>query len=187
MDTDPKVALNYRYTATYNELCTRIAQRQQAMQIYVMVLAFIVAALVNLSTQTLAQGQTAPVGPLFLGIPIISLYYACLTLKHEMMISNLRAYLKRLERINTTPAEEISFNSDERWRRPTLRWRRFHDIAAAILVAAGNAFAFYVASEAYPDLVRLRDSIFLISVVIACACFVMVLYPAVGKRWNPSD
>lgn len=214
-----KVALNYRYTATYNELTTRIAQRQQAMHLYVVVVAVIVAALANPRAELKALPQVPdevashrpselpqevlgtrgpeplddedalPVGRLFLGIPIVSICFAFLTLKHELMIGNLRQYLGRLERKGTPAEALVSYNADEKWRRPALMWRRLHDFAAGLLVLTSNAFAFYVMRQAYPGEFTVGDTLFFVTLVVSLACFVAVITPAFLKRYRnlPDD
>ena len=71
------VDANYRFIAAYLEVNSRIAQRQQAMALYVTLTVSLLAALVALGTS--AGAASAPVEWLVLGFPVASLTLALLT------------------------------------------------------------------------------------------------------------
>jgi hypothetical protein len=102
------------------------------------------------------------------------------------MIKNLRSYLAHLETQNTKKEKQISYNADEKWRKPVLFWRRCHDGAAAVLVVAGNLYAYFAMKEMYPEQVDLSNTVFFITAAIALCCFGAVLWPAFAKRWKPT-
>jgi hypothetical protein len=177
-----KVELNHRYTAAYTEIAARIAQRQQAINFYVAVVAVIVAGLVNARSSATAEDLT--VWPLFYGIPIASICFASLTLKHELMLTNLRSYVAELEKIGNEDLALPSYNVEKKWRRWSLVWRRFHDVASAILVVASNGFSFFVMRKVYPEEFTLNSTVFFLTVVVSLLCIVAVIFPAFWKRWK---
>ncbi len=66
-----QVDANYRFIAASNELNARIAQRQQALSLYITLVLGLLAALVALRPDSPAQ--RVPVEWLVLGFPVASL------------------------------------------------------------------------------------------------------------------
>lgn len=129
----PAVDANYRFIAAYQEVNARIAQRQQALALYVSCTLGLLAVVVALRPQ-----DDAAAAWLALGFPVAALAFALLNHKTEQSISHLRRFLCDLERLDDAHLKLPSYNSDPRWAEGANSARRFHDIAAAGLVAGGN-------------------------------------------------
>ena len=129
----PSVDANYRYIAAYQEVNARITQRQQALALYVSCTLGLLAVVVALRPQ--ANGAAAW---LALGFPVAAGCFALLNHKSEQAISHLRRFLCELERLDDAHLQLPSYNSDPRWAEGSNAARRFHDLAAAALVAGGN-------------------------------------------------
>lgn len=127
------VDANYRFIAAYQEVNTRISQRQQALAIFVSCTLGLLAVVVALRPQ--ADGAAAW---LALGFPVAALCFALLNHKSEQAISHLRLFLCELEKLDDAHRRLPSYNSDRRWAEGANSARRFHDFAAAALVAGGN-------------------------------------------------
>ena len=86
-----RVDANYRFIAAYQEVNTRVAQRQQALALYVSLVVSLLAALVALRPGSGAG--TLPAEWLALGFPVATLNLALLNYKSERAITNLRRFL----------------------------------------------------------------------------------------------
>jgi hypothetical protein len=93
--SDAQVTANYRFVGAYQEVNTRIAQRQQALTIYVSMVLSLLAALVALKPGT--AGSALPIQWLVLGFPVASTFLALMSYKAEMALTNLRRFLCALE------------------------------------------------------------------------------------------
>lgn len=131
------VDANYRYMAAYQEVNARIAQRQQALALFVTLVVSLLAALVAFRPDS--RGGEAAVEWLLLGFPVASVCLAALNYKVEKALTNLRRFLSALERLGDAHLFLPSYNTDPTWSVNANQARRFHDFAAAILVAGGNA------------------------------------------------
>ncbi|MBR7799052.1 hypothetical protein [Undibacterium fentianense] len=170
------VDANYRFIAAYNEVNARIAQRQQALALYVTLVVSLLAALVALKSGE-ARGEV-PVEWLMLGFPVASISLAFLNFKAESAITNLRRFLSALEQLENAHEELPSYNTHAKWAVGANKARRFHDYATAILVAGGNLIGLGAVAKIYPQ--RMADSsvAFALSVAIALiAVFVVLLSP----------
>lgn len=125
----PFVDANYRFIAAYQEVNTRIAQRQQALVLYVTLVVGLLAALVALKSANISEN--APIEWLLLGFPVASLALAFLNYKAERSITNLRCFLAELEQLNNAHEILPSYNTDPKWSVGANKVRRFHDFAAA--------------------------------------------------------
>jgi len=175
------VDANYRFIAAYQEVNARIAQRQQALALYVTLVVSLLAALVALRP---GQGDSVPpIEWLILGFPVASVCLAMLNYKSERAISNLRQFLAELERLDNAHTSLPSYNTDPRWSTGANRARRFHDLAAAILALGGNAIGLGAAWKIYPQ--RLSESyVFLYgSILLALISFVVLL---ATSKWSYS-
>jgi hypothetical protein len=173
------VDANYRFIAAYQEVNARIAQRQQALALYVTLVVSLLAALV-----ALGPGQGKPEPPiewLILGFPVASICLAMLNYKSERAISNLREFLAELERLDNAHASLPSYNTDPRWSAGANKARRFHDLAAAILAIGGNAIGLGAAWKIYPQ--RLSESFvfFYGSIFLALVSLVVIL---ATSKWS---
>lgn len=169
MSDHPHVNANYRYIAVYNEINARIAQRQQALTLYVTLTLGLLAALVGLRAGD-AQGRL-PIEWLALGFPVASACLVFLNYKAERAITHLRGFLATLERLNNQHLQIPGYNSDSRWAASANNARQFHDIASATLVAAGNGIALGAIYRIYPD----AHSLTLWSIAIAALAAVVAL------------
>jgi len=143
------VDANYRFIAAYQEVNARIAQRQQALALYVTLVVSLLAALVALKPGS--GGGEAPVEWLLLGFPVAALCLVFLNYKAERAITNLRHFLSALERLDDAHRALPSYNTDPRWALGANRARRYHDYATAVLVAGGNAIGLGAAWTIYPQ------------------------------------
>jgi hypothetical protein len=149
MSLKSHVDANYRFIAAYNEVNARIAQRQQALSLYVTLVVSLLAALVALKP---GEGNgRLPVEWLALGFPVASTCLAFLNYKTESALTNLRSFLSTLERLNNAHEALPSYNTDPRWSMDANKARRFHDFASAVLVAAANAIAIGAMYKIYPE------------------------------------
>ena len=146
--SDAQVNANYRFVGAYQEVNTRIAQRQQALTIYVSMILSLLAALVALKPGT-ADGLL-PIQWLVLGFPVASVFLALMSYKAEMAITNLRRFLCALERLGNENGALPSYNANPMWSINANRARQLQDYAAALLTLAGNAVGLVAAVKIYP-------------------------------------
>lgn len=109
----PIVDANYRFIAAYNEVNARIAQRQQALALYVSIVVSLLAATVALRPN--GGASQAPIEWLVLGFPVASISFAFLNYKAERAITNLRVFLSELECLGGANEQLPSYNTDPRW------------------------------------------------------------------------
>ncbi|OWY31292.1 hypothetical protein [Herbaspirillum robiniae] len=145
---EAQVNANYRFVGAYQEVNTRIAQRQQALTIYVSMILSLLAALVALKPGT-ADGAL-PIQWLVLGFPVASVFLALMSYKAEMAIANLRRFLCALERLGNENGALPSYNAHPAWAINANRARQMQDYAAALLALAGNGVGLVAAVKIYP-------------------------------------
>jgi hypothetical protein len=173
MATQPMVDANYRFIAASQEINTRIAQRQQALALYVTLTVGLLATFVALKSSD-AHTQL-PVEWLVLGFPTSSTCLVFLNYKAERAISNLRHFLSELERLNDGHHVLPSYNTDPKWAKAANEARRFHIYAAAILVAGANIIGLGATMAIYPERVAANPLAIWISAIIAILSFVALL------------
>lgn len=173
------VDANYRFMAASQEVNARIIQRQQALALYVTLMLGLLAALVALKPGN--GSSQLPIEWMVLGFPVASTCLTFLDYKAERAISNLRGFLSQLERLQNAHLELPSYNTDPKWAAGANRARRFHDYAAAMLVAGGNAIGLGAVLEIYPERMAGNPAIFWISSVIAIFSFLALL---LMPRWS---
>ena len=142
-DADPtNLRLGEVYVAAWGEVDFRIAQRQNALQIYVTLASALIA--VMFTGHIL---EKSGLGPQVFSIllPAVSLAFVALNYKHERTIGLLRQYLLECEL--STPSLQGYHRGN--YYLDALRVRRYHDRAAAALVAMFNAFGFIVARASF--------------------------------------
>jgi len=178
MATSPIVDANYRFIAAYQEVNTRVTQRQQALAIYVSIVISLLAALVALRPS--ATTSDAPVEWLILGFPVASICFAFLNYKAERAITNLRTFLSTLEQLGGANEILPSYNTDPKWSENANKARRFHDYAVAVLVAGGNFVGLGAAHSIYT---RISDApVFIYSAAfLALVSFVLIL---LTPKWS---
>lgn len=173
------VDANYRFMASYQEINARIAQRQQAMTLYVTLIVGLLAALVALRPSSATQ--SAPIEWLILGFPAAAVCFAFLNHKAEGAITNLRTFLATMERLGDAHKSLPSYNADPRWSQDANRARRFHDYAAALLVGGGNLVGLGAARAIHPERIAEAPGFMIASAVLACGAFLAVIRTA---RWS---
>ena len=144
------VDANYRFIAAYQEVNTRIAQRQHALTLYVTLTVSLLAALVALRSRRAARSRL-PVAWLVLGFPLASVCLALLNFKAERTLSNLRNFLSTLERLGNVHHDLPSYNTDPRWAAGANQARRLQDYAAAMLAVGANAIGLATVCRIYPE------------------------------------
>lgn len=175
----PWVDANYRFIAAYQEVNARIAQRQQALALYVTLVVSILAALVALKPG--AGAGHVPVEWLLLGFPVASTCLAFLNYKAERAITNLRQFLTTLERLERDVHGLPSYNTDPRWSARANQARRFHDLAAAVLVAGGNGIGLAAANSIYPERIADNPAILWLAIAASLASLAALL---LSPRWS---
>ena len=175
------VDANYRFIAAYQEVNTRIGQRQQALALYVTLVVSLLAALVALKPN--AGKEDVPVEWLMLGFPVASLCLAFLNYKAERAITNLREFLSELERLNGAHETLPSYNTHPRWAMGANKARRFHDYASAVLVAGGNAIGLGAVLKIYPQRIAETPYALWLSAVVALLSVAILLF---SPRWSYS-
>jgi hypothetical protein len=180
--TASTVDANYRFIAANQEVNTRIAQRQQALSIYVTLTVSLLAALVALKS---GENRGAlPVEWLIPGFPVASVCLAFLSYKAERAIANLRHFISALERLGNAHETLPSYNTDPKWAMGANKARRFQDFAAAILVAAGNTIGLGAALHIYPERMAANPAVIGVSAAVAALALLgLLLIP--GWSYKP--
>lgn len=173
------VDANYRFIAASQEVNARIAQRQQALTLYVSVVVSLLAALVALKSGNAAR--SLPIEWLALGFPVASTCLAFLNYKAERAITNLRHFLSALEQLDNAHTHLPSYNTDPRWAIGANKARRFQDFAAAILVAGGNAIGIGAVLKIYPERIVETSPVLWLTVVLTIVSIVALL---TIPRWS---
>lgn len=170
------VDANYRFIAAWQEVNTRIAQRQQALSLYVGLVLGLLAALVALRPG--AGAGELPVEWLAFGFPVAAVALAFLSAKAELALGNLRRFLSALERLDDAHLRLPSYNTEPSWSHTANRARRLQDYAAAVLVLAGNGIGLAALYYLYPVRVAAHAPVFGVAVLLAAlSVLVLVLIP----------
>ena len=173
------VDANYRFIAANQEVNARITQRQQALTLYVTLVVSLLAALVALKP---GEGTgKLPVEWLVLGFPVASTCLAFLNYKSERAITNLRQFLSELERLGNANDILPSYNTDPKWAMGANKARRFHDFAAAVLVAGGNAIGLGAVIKIYPE--RMAENSVVVWITATVAIFSLIALLLI-PRWS---
>jgi len=179
MANKSSVDANYRFIAASQEVNARITQRQQALALYVTLVVSLLAALVALKPTD--NKGTVPAEWLLLGFPVASLCLAFLNYKAERAITNLRRFMSVLERLDNAHAILPSYNTHREWATGANKARRFHDYAAAVLVAGGNIIGISAALKIYPSrLAEMPITVWLSVTVTVVSVLALLLVP----RWS---
>lgn len=180
----PIVQLSYRYRAAWGEIGTRIAQRQNALQIYVTLATGILAVIfTGRPLQLDNAGHKINPNVFFFLLPIVSLTFAFLNFKHERTIAILRQFLTACETVNNSHSNPLpNYHGDEKYYKSAKRVRNWHDYASILLIIVFNAIGGWVASEAFPQLATVTWPNLLLSglydVMVLSACLLVGLQPS---------
>lgn len=173
------VDANYRFIAAYQEVNARIAQRQQALVLYVTLVVSLLAALAAL--QSASRPVQFPAEWLAVGFPVASICLAFLNVKTERAITHLRRFLASLERLNNANESLPSYNSDPRWAQGANSARRFHDWAGAVLVLGRNGMGLGGVIYLYPERLSVNPYIIYFSIFLTAASVLILLFM---PRWS---
>lgn len=179
MSKNSTVDANYRFIAAYQEVNTRISQRQHALALYVTLVVSLLAALVALKSSE-SKGDV-PVEWLMLGFPVASLSLAFLNYKAERAITNLRRFLSALEQLGDAHETLPSYNTHQKWASGANKARRFHDYASAVLVAGGNLIGLGAVMRIYPSRIGDTSIAFWMSVFITVISVLTIL---LSPQWS---
>lgn len=174
------VTMNYRYAGAWNEVNSRIAQRQNALSIYVTLASIVLTVLFAAGR----AGAALDANLFSLILPIVSLSFALLHLKHDRTIAVLRDFMASCEEHNQDKYPGLTllpYNSSPEYMLRADKFRKYHDIASAILVAVFNAIGGIAAHRAYPtpfDITRWPIALY---VLLAAAATVVILI----STWRP--
>jgi hypothetical protein len=178
MPDSTNLSLNIRYQMAWTEVTTRIAQRQNALYLYILITGAILGyagqgitnadSLHNTSKQAdTIFGQHADVAMILtllfalVGVPLIGIVFAILNRKHEGTIRILREYLQICEKYAAIPAtptgssaspQECLYNSNPIFRQSADGYRNYHDIVFAISIACTTLAAIAIAWHRYYSL-----------------------------------
>ncbi|HEX5785264.1 MAG TPA: hypothetical protein VFY35_11090, partial [Burkholderiaceae bacterium] len=122
-----------------------------------------------------------PVEWLILGFPVAAMCLAFLNYKAERAITNLRQFLSALEQLQGAHDTLPSYNTHARWSLDANKARRFHDYAAAVLVAGGSIVGLASALALYPQRFAHMPYTLWLSGAIAAASVLTILLSA---RWH---
>jgi len=179
MANKSSIDANYRFIAASQEVNARINQRQQALALYVTLVVSLLAALVALKP---SESKTSiPVEWLLLGFPVASVCLAFLNYKAERAITNLRRFMSALERLDNAHENLPSYNTHPKWAVGANKARRFHDYAAAVLVAGGNAVGLGAVLKIYPQRIADAPATLWLSAAVAVASVLVLL---LSPRWS---
>ena len=171
--SDMHVTANYRFVGAYQEVNTRIAQRQQALTIYVSLVLSLLAALVAFKPGN--AGAALPIEWVVMGFPLASTFLALMSYKAERAISNLREFLCVLERLGNESGSIPSYNADPKWAMRANHARQFQDYAAALLVLGGNLIGLVAAVKIYPVRFAENPVVLWIAATVAVVSFIGLL------------
>lgn len=172
------VEANYRFIAAYQEVNVRIAQRQQALALYVTLIASLLAVMVALKPSQ--NTGDFPVEWLTLGFPIASICLVFLQYMSERAIANLRHFLSVLEQLDNADERLPSYHLNPIWSLAANKARRFHVYAAAVLVAGSNTIGIGTIIKVYPERMADNSLILWITAIVAAGSVIALL---VIPRW----
>ena len=180
LKSSPPLSLESRYISAWNEVAIRIAQRQNALSLYITLVIGIIAALLTTKSLASSKGTIESVW-LAYGFPIVSFSFACLNLKHELTILNLRRYLRDCEAtIKNDP--KLTYHASLAWSTRHNNVRRLHDVASGILVLSCSVLGGFVIYHVEPQLVALNSMVWWVFLVTNFSSLLMTLYPSIQSR-----
>lgn len=141
------VGLNYRYASAWNEVNSRIAQRQNTVTIYVT----LSTAIITFFLTGPSSGEAINRNLFSLFIPVVSLVFGFLNYKHDKTIALLRSFLAECEKVPYSGAKLVGYNSDTTYKDEANKFRNYHDLACTLLIVLYNIVGFYAAFHAFPD------------------------------------
>lgn len=137
--TGDYVLTNFRYLSAYNELVSRMSQRQQTLALFIAIFTGLVTALI--ATREIFKTDHSSIVWVMVGFPMASIMLTLLNYKYETLISLVREYLAELEKVKGAEEHYPSFNCDHKLIQRSNRARFFHDLSCAALIAGCNIAA----------------------------------------------
>jgi hypothetical protein len=192
------VPMEVRYLGAWSEINNRIAQRQNALSIFI-VLSIAVLGYIFSRLRT-PQGNTAlEIADAFVSLilPVSAAIFAALNQKHDETIAVLRHYLKHCEEsrssADTSAPNIVGYNSHEFYLRDARTFRRLHDVvfAASVLIICAPIFMavmYYIHARANA---LTRDEAFLLNFVFAPTYWIFlggaIWMVAKKPRWERAE
>ena len=177
--------MNYRYAGAWHEVNARIAQRQNALNIYVSLASGIVGILFAASHAS--EGRLSNNTPTFVWLlPVISVAFAFLNYKHDVTIALLRRFMAECEQLNLDRHPELilmGYNSSDFYMTLADGARKFHDVSSAALILLFNVIGAVVAYTSAPD--NFAHSAWAMVIYFGVALFAMWL--VTRASWRPYE
>lgn len=148
------LALSVRYQMAWTEIATRIAQRQNALYLYILISGAILGyAGQGIFVERAAASPITPLLALF-GVPFVSIIFAVLNRKHEGTIRVLRDFLAQCEQATDDPKSDLGadayhYNSSKRFRKRADGYRNYHDHVFAVSIVSTAVAALGIAWHRY--------------------------------------
>lgn len=102
----------------------------------------------------------------------------------ERAITNLRRFLSALEQLDRAHERLPSDNTHAQWALGANHARRFHDHAAAVLVAGGNAVGLGAVLKIYPQRMAEAPWTLGLAVAVSVAAVAAVAVLLLSPRWG---
>lgn len=177
------VSMNYRYAGAWHEVNARIAQRQNALNIYVSLASGIVGILFAASRAGVGRLENSAPSFVWL-LPVISVAFAFLNYKHDVTIALLRRFMAECEQLNRDKHPElllVGYNSSSFYMELADGARKFHDVSSAALILLFNVIGAVVAFASSAD--NFAHSVWPMVVYFGVALFAMWL--VTRASWRP--
>lgn len=174
LPTGDYVLTNFRYLSAYNELVSRMSQRQQTLALFIAIFTGLVTALI--ATREIFKTDHSSIVWVMVGFPMASIMLTLLNYKYETLISLVREYLADLERVKDADGHYPSFNCDHKLIARSNRARYFHDLSCAALIAGCNTAAIGVYISICGKVVTPYSSVIGMIAVVGFGCVVAHLF-----------
>jgi hypothetical protein len=148
------VSIDARYQSAWNEVNTRITQRQNALYIFLSISLAIIAF--TFSKATFDDASTRAL--ILMPIPLSAFTLALLNAKHDQTIALLRSFLKECERAGLAQRSHVllplSYNDNPDFADHAKRFRRYHDwafVTAIITICFVAIILLILSKDVLPD------------------------------------
>lgn len=172
--TGDYVLTNFRYLSAYNELVSRMSQRQQTLALFIAIFTGLVTALI--ATREIFKTDHSSIVWVMVGFPMASIMLTLLNYKYETLISLVREYLADLERVKEADGHYPSFNCDYSLVSRSNRARFFHDLSCAALIAGCNIAAIGVYISICGQVIKPYPFVIGMVAVVGFGCVVAHLF-----------
>ena len=174
------VHMNYRYAGAWNEVNARIAQRQNAVTMFVTLSSVVVTVLIS------SDRKSPVLDPnwIYLLILVASLVFGFLNYKHDKTISLLRSFMADCEKSSQRHYPEahlLGYNSEPIYRKHADSIRSFHDYSCAVLIIIFNALGLYSAYHTFPAVFAFSGWPFILYLAVVA----WAIYLVMRSTWRP--